>query len=260
MGETGPTLSVAIITKNEAANLHRTLVSIASIATEIVVVDSGSTDATLQIARSFNARTLHQEWLGFGPQKNYALAQCTGDWILSLDADEELSPELRANLPAALIKAPVHISGYLLNRRNLFLDRWMRRGGYYPDPKVRLFRRGSARFEERPVHESLTAYGETARLTGDLIHHTYPTLALYLEHMNRYSTAAATSVTPRKRSRSLLAFLWNVALNPVATFLYNYGLRGGFLDGREGFLLHLYHSCYVSWKYAKAWEQGRNLR
>ncbi len=259
MGAPPRTLSVAIIAKNEAANLPRTLASVAAIATEVVLVDSGSSDQTVPIAASFGARILHREWLGFGPQKNYAIAHCTGDWILSLDADEELSPELTAAIAAVIRQAPADIAGYLLNRRNLFLGRWMRRGGYYPDPKLRLFRRGRAQFQERAVHESMTADGRTARLPGDLIHHTYPTLALYLEHMNRYSTSAA-GLARGGAGRSLPAFLWNVVLNPLATFLYNYCLRGGFLDGREGLLLHLYHSCYVSWKYAKAWEQSRISR
>ncbi len=253
-----PTLSVAIIAENEALNLPRTLRSIAPLATEIVVVDSGSTDATVAVAESFGARVVRQEWLGFGPHKNFAIGQCTGDWVLSLDADEEVSPELAVSIAAALAQAPAERAGYLLNRKNLFLGRWMRRGGYYPDPKLRLFRRGRACYQERAVHESMLAAGETARLAGDLIHHTYPALSSYLDHMNRYSTAGAGLALERGTgSRSLPAFVVNVVLNPVATFVYNYGLRGGFLDGREGLLLHLYHSCYVSWKYAKAWEQGR---
>ena len=258
-----PTLSVAIIAQNEEENLRRVLPAL-TWADEIILVDSGSTDGTVAVAKSFCTRVLYQPWLGFGAQKNFAIDQCAGDWILSLDADEAPSAELTAAIPSAIADAAPELAGFLLNRKNFFLGQWMRHGGYYPDPKLRLFRRGRARFENRPVHESMTAEGPVERLrAGDLVHHTYPTLALYLEHMNRYSTAGAPPLVKRDRgSRSPAAFFTNVLLNPLATFTYNYILRAGFLDGREGFLLHLYHSSYISWKYAKAWEQahGRNNR
>lgn len=250
------TLSVALITKNEAANLSRTLGS-ARWAQEIVIVDCGSTDATGEIARSFGAKFFVEEWKGFGAQKNSAIAKCSGDWVLALDADEEVSPELAAEILRLLETTPGK-DAYFLPRRNLFLGRWIRHGGYYPDRKLRLFRRGCAQFEESAVHETMRCAGATGWLNGELIHHAYPNLDGYIEHMNRYSTLGASQAAERGRtSRSLVAFLWNVYVNPVATFEYNYFLRGGFLDGREGLLLHLYHSVYVSWKYAKAWEQTR---
>ncbi len=255
------TLSVAIVAKNEEANLRRTLPTVAPIADEIVLVDSGSTDGTVAVAESFGARVLCQEWLGFGPQKTFAIAQCTSDWVLSLDADESLSLELATAIPDTIAAASADLAGFSLARRNHFLHRAMRRGGLYPDRKLRLFRRGRARFEARAVHESMVTEGPVSRIEGDLLHDAYPTLALYIEHMNRYSSASVPLVLgKRKRSSSLPAFVWNTFVNPLATFAYNYILRGGFLDGREGFLLHLYHSCYVSWKYAKAWEQARTPR
>jgi hypothetical protein len=156
--------------------------------------------------------------------------------------------------------SPVH-QAYFLPRRNFFLGRWIRHGGYYPDPKLRLFRRGSAQFDERAVHETIRPSAPAGRLRGDLLHHAYPTLSAYIEHMNRYSALGATQAIARgKTSQSIFGFLWNVVLVPVATFKYNYFLRLGFLDGRQGLLLHLYHSVYVSWKYAKAWEQARVSR
>lgn len=251
------TLSVAIITKNEEANLARTLGSVRW-ADQIVIVDSGSTDRTPEIAREFGAKFLIEEWRGFGAQKNFALVNCTGDWILSLDADEEVSAELAEEIRSLLRGQPEH-EAWLLPRRNFFLGRWIRHGGYYPDTKLRLFRRGSAKFEERAVHETIRVIGPAGQLRGDLIHRAYPTLDGYIEHMNRYSTLGATQAVARgKTSGSILAFLWNVVLVPIATFKYNYFLRLGFLDGREGLLLHLYHSAYVSWKYAKAWEFARS--
>jgi glycosyltransferase involved in cell wall biosynthesis len=252
-----PLLSVAIITCDEERNLPRTLASV-SFADEIIVVDSGSTDRTVEIARSFGAKVFSREWPGFAAQKNFAIAQCSGDWILSLDADEELSPELRTQMRRLLPTNPP-ADAYFLNRRNLFLNRWIKHGGYYPDPKLRLFRRAAANFshphfEERPVHETIVFDGESARLDFDLIHHAYPTLEDYLEHMDRYSTLGAQLLVDQGRiSRSAPAFYANVFLAPLATFFWNYVCRLGFLDGREGLLLHLYHSTYVSWKYAKAW-------
>jgi glycosyltransferase involved in cell wall biosynthesis len=250
------TLSVAIITKNEEANLARTLASVRW-ADEIVIVDCGSTDRTSEIARECGAKFFVEEWKGFGAQKNSAIAKCSGDWVLSLDADEEVSVELVAEIHDLLRGQPDR-DAYFLPRRNFFLGRWMRHGGYYPDPKLRLFRRGAAHFEERAVHETIRHGGPAGHLHGDLLHHAYPTLDSYIEHMNRYSALGATQAAARgNSSRSIFAFLWNVVVIPVATFKYNYFLRLGFLDGREGLLLHLYHSVYVSWKYAKAWENGR---
>ena len=251
------TLSVAIITRNEEANLERTLGSVAW-ADEMVVVDSGSTDRTEEIARSFRARFYQETWKGFAGQKNSALEKCSCDWILSLDADEALSDELAKEIWELLENDPAH-DGYSLPRRNLFLGRWMRFGGFYPDRKLRLFRRGAAEFEARPVHETVHFVGQAGRLKGDLIHNAYPTLEAYIAHMDRYSTLGAErAVSLGQHIRPLPAFAVNVFLNPLATFLYNYLFRLGFLDGREGLLLHLYHSVYVSWKYAKAWEQLRS--
>ena len=253
----GKTLSVAIITKNEEANLPRTLESVRW-ATEIVVVDSGSTDGTVEIAWNFGAKLISEEWHGFGKQKNLAIELCTSEWVLSLDADEEVSEALAQELTQLLEETP-EVDAYFVPRRNLFLGRWIRHGGYYPDPKIRLFRRGAAWFEERAVHETVQYAGPTRTLHGDLIHRAYPTLESYLEHMNRYSTLGAEQVAAKsKTSLGWPAFLWNVLLNPGTTFFYNYVLRLGFLDGREGLLLHLYHSAYVSWKYAKAWQAAKS--
>jgi glycosyltransferase involved in cell wall biosynthesis len=255
------TLSVAIITLNEEANLPRTLASVAW-ADEIVIVDSGSTDATRAIAQSYQARFVTEPWRGFAGQKNFALSLATSDWVLSLDADESVTPELAAAIQK-ILAAPSSETAYALPRRNYFLGRWIRHGGYYPDAKLRLAPRGQATFQESPVHETAAFAGRIETLDGDLLHLAYPTLAGYLEHMQRYSTLGADSAVARGRTgRGLLSFLDGVLLNPLVTFVYNYIVRGGFLDGREGLLLHLYHSAYVSWKYAKAWESARppNMR
>jgi glycosyltransferase involved in cell wall biosynthesis len=248
------TLSIVIVTLNEEANLARTLPSVAGLADEIIVLDSGSTDRTREVAESFQAKFFTEPWKGFAAQKNSALEKATGDWVLSLDADEEVEPALADEIRTVL-KANPSLAGFWIPRKNFFLGRWIRHGGFYPDRKLRLFRRGAGKFEERLVHEDVKLDGTTAHLKNHLLHHAYPTLTSYIEHMNRYSSLGAEmAVAKRPRSFSLI----DIALRPKLTFLYNYILRGGFLDGREGLLLHAYHATYVSWKYAKAWELSRN--
>jgi glycosyltransferase involved in cell wall biosynthesis len=249
---------------------------------EIIVVDSGSTDRTVEIAKSLGARVFVEEWKGYAAQKDSAIDKATGDWILSLDADEEVEPDLAAELanheaiiavnPADRsgnwcltmeqastgsrnldkIKGPP--TGYWISRKNHFLGRWIKHGGFWPDPKLRLFRRGAGTFEDRAVHEDVQLDGPTGSLRGALLHHSYPTLADYLDHMNRYSSLGAEMAV----AEGPIPFgAFNIVLRPIATFVYNYFFRLGFLDGREGLLLHLYHAVYVSWKYAKAWERAR---
>jgi glycosyltransferase involved in cell wall biosynthesis len=250
------TVSVAIITLNEAANLPRTLASVRW-ADDIVVVDSGSTDATLDIARSAGARVFEEPWKGFAEQKNSAIAHTTGDWVLSLDADEEVSPELALEI-LLLLKSDPPLTAYYIPRLNHFLGRSLRHGGYWPDRKLRLFRRGLADFAERPVHETMKAVEPAGRLHTPLLHHCYPTLDEYIEHMNRYSSASAEMLLQAdRRSVTLSAFVWNALLNPAATFVYNYFFRLGFLDGREGLVQHLNHSVYIHWKFVKAWQAGK---
>lgn len=262
-------LSVVIITFNEEANLGRTLASVKALVAdgkgEIIVVDSGSTDRTLEIAKSFDAKVFVEAWKGFAAQKNSAIAKATSDWILSLDADEEVGSGMREFLILALFgkhqqEFADFRGGMIFSRRNCFLGRPIRHGGFYPDPKLRLFRRGSARFEDRAVHEDLRlSDGIEYRPSlfyemGDpieIIHHSYPTLSDYVEHMNRYSSLGAEMVVAKGKVRFSVV---NIVARPMATFVYNYFFRLGFLDGRQGLLLHLYHAVYVSWKYAKAWE------
>ena len=251
------TLSIAMITMNEESNLPRTLDSV-SFADEIVIVDSFSTDRTLEIARSYNARVFVEAFKGHGGQKNSAIDKCTSDWILLLDADEVLSAPLQQHIRELLASNPTH-NAYWINRSNQIFGRWMRHGGFYPDRKLRLFRRGTTRMtNEGSPHSTPFHDGPTGRIHGDLLHYAYPTLPLYLEHMSRYSNEMARlAVTRGKTSSNPFSFVWNIVLNPLATFVYNYVVRLGLLDGREGLLLHLYHSVYVSWKYAKAWELAR---
>jgi glycosyltransferase involved in cell wall biosynthesis len=273
-------LSIVIISYNEEANIGRTLASVQALVAdgkgEIIVVDSGSTDRTIEIAKSYGARVFVEDWKGYAAQKNSAIDKASGDWILSLDADEELTDELQKALSLTLVfmreKAlpdpegdwlhnlvgvgdPSTTIGFRIRRRNFFLHRPLRWGGYFPDPKLRLVRREFARFEPRLVHEDIaTPPGAIADIWSPILHHSYPTLTDYLDHMNRYSSLGAQMVVAKGRVRFSV---FNIVLRPAATFIYNYIFRLGFLDGREGLLLHLYHAVYVSWKYAKAWELGR---
>ena len=285
-------LSVVIITYNEEANLARTLESVQPLVSdgkgEIIVLDSDSTDSTVEIAKSFGAKVFVEKWKGFAGHKNSAIDTATGDWILSLDADEEVDRDLRQGLADTMeslervaafkrtnahsqlvedaiaeaekiigTKLDLEFSGLWVHRKNEFLGRWMRHGGFWPDPKIRFFRRGSGRFEDRAVHEDLRLRGNVGKLRqGALLHHSYPTLSDYIEHMNRYSSLGAEMVVA-KADGDVRFSVVNIVLRPLMTFIYNYFFRMGFLDGREGLLLHLYHAVYVSWKYAKAWELSR---
>jgi glycosyltransferase involved in cell wall biosynthesis len=273
-------LSIVIIAHNEEANIAPTLESVQPLVDngkgEIIVVDSGSTDRTVEIAKSYSAKVFVEEWKGYAAQKNSAIDKATGDWILSLDADEELTPELQKALNLTLafmrekelpnsegewlhnfvgIKDPDRTVGFRIWRRNYFLGKPLRWGGYFPDPKLRMIRRGVAKFESRSVHEDIAIpTGTIAEIWSPILHHSYPTLSDYIDHMNRYSSLGAEMVVAKGKVRFSVA---NIVLRPIFTFIYNYFFRLGFLDGREGLLLHLYHAVYVSWKYAKAWELSR---
>ena len=259
-------LSVTIITFNEEANIGRTLASVQPLVAdgkgEIIVVDSGSTDRTVEIAKSFGAKVFVEEWKGYAGQKNSAIDKATGDWILSLDADEEVSEGLTKEIEE-ICHGPAEDgfgseNGYWLKRQNYFLGRPLRRGGFWPDPKLRMFCRHAGRVESRAVHETFQVSGRLGSLYYPIIHHSYPTLSDYLEHMNRYSSLGAEMVVAKGNGKVRFSVI-NIVLRPLFTFIYNYFFRLGFLDGREGLLLHLYHAVYVSWKYAKAWELSRKL-
>jgi glycosyltransferase involved in cell wall biosynthesis len=250
-------ISIAILACNEAENLRRTLPSVAW-ADELVLVDSGSTDDTIAIAKGFGAKVFSEPWKGYGAQMNSALDKCTSPWIFSLDADEELTPELQTEI-RALLKAEPRFDAYWVPRRNQIFGRWMRHGGQYPDYKLRLFRQGTARLrEDTEPHATPKWAGPKGKLRGDLLHYQYPTVALYIEHMNRYSSASVPLVLRKGRNcLGIGEFIVMAVVNPILTFAKNYIFRGGFLDGREGLLFHLYHSSYISWKYSKAWEVSR---
>jgi len=237
-------LSVVLIAKNAASQIEACLSS-AAFADEIVLVDSGSTDATRDIATRHGARVVHKEWLGFGPQKQFAVEQARNDWVLCLDADERVSPELRASIERALAAptAPV----YRMARCNRFLGRWLRHGEGYPDWSSRLFDRRQARWSDDPVHEKVLYAVTPGTLSGDLLHESAEDLSRYLDKQNRYTTLAAEQLYERGRS----AGAFSLIASPLVRFFKFYVLRLGFLDGLPG-LAHVAVGCMNSFmKYAK---------
>lgn len=239
------TLSIILITQNEAANIDACLQSVAW-ADEIIVVDSGSTDDTVARCQSYGAKVFtHVDWPGFGRQKNRALDYATQDWVFSIDADERVTPELRAAIESAM--AQPQFSAYRLSRLSNYCGRFMRHSGWYPDQIVRLFRRGTARFNDALVHETIVIDGQAGLLSGELLHYSYDNLEQVLEKTNRYSTAAAKMKFEQGKSSSLTG----AVLRGLWTFFRTYVLRRGFLDGRQGFMVAVSNAEETYYRYLK---------
>jgi glycosyltransferase involved in cell wall biosynthesis len=238
-------LSVAIITLNAAAALPACLAS-AAFADDIVVVDSGSSDGTRELAAAQGARVIELPWRGFGPQKQAAVLQARHDWVLCLDADERVTPQLRASIEAALAD-PRGIHAWRMARANRFMGRLLRHGEGYPDFSLRLFHRAHARWSDDPVHEKVIAEGAIGTLAGDLLHESAETLEIYLAKQNRYTSLQAE----RMRAEGRTAGWARIALSPLLRFIKFYFFRLGFLDGVPG-LVHIAIGCCNSMiKYAK---------
>jgi len=242
------TLTVTVITRNERHNIAECLRSVA-FADEWVVLDSGSTDGTQAIARSMGARVVESaEWAGFGVQKNRALDLAHGEWVLSLDADERVSPLLAERIRAVVSGRPGEgACGYELSRLSRFCGQWMRHGDWYPDRVLRLFRREYGRFTDDLVHERLQVRGRTARLEGDLLHETMPTLDDAIDKMNRYTSGRARDKVRAGHRGGLGAALGH----GLWAFVRGYLVRRGFLDGRLGLVLALYVAEGTYYRYLK---------
>ena len=238
-----------VITKNEEHNIVDCLESVRW-ANEVVVVDGGSHDKTVSLAIGYSQKVYVKPWEGYAAAKNFALQQCTGDWILWLDADERVTKELSKEIQAVLGQGITDTVGFEVSRKAYFLGRWIKHCGWYPGYVLRLFRRGLGQWSDKKVHEHLEIDGKTGRLLADLLHYTDPNLEHYFDKFNRYTTLAAEDLTARgERFR-----LSQLTVRPAWVFLRMYFLKLGFLDGVQGFILCVLSSCYVFTKYAKLWE------
>jgi len=240
-------LSAVVITLNAARTLDACLASV-GFADERLVVDCGSTDATREIALARGARVLHQDWLGYGRQKQFAAEQARHDWVLSLDADEQVSPALRRSIETALAAEPPATTAWTVARCNRFMGRWLRHGEGYPDWTLRLYRRDRARWSADPVHERVLADDPPARLSGDLLHDSAESLSSYFAKQARYTSIQAEAL----RGRGPLRNAVSMVLSPVARFLRFYLLRAGFLDGIPGLVHIAIGSLASGMKYRKA--------
>jgi len=252
-------LSVVIITKNEEMNIRDCLKSVAW-ADEIIVVDGGSIDRTVDIAKEFTQKIFSRPWDGYGVAKNYGLVQCTGEWILSLDADERVTPELQKEILERLSLVGQKAAAFSMPRKANFLGKWIKHCGWYPGRITRLFRRSAGRFTEEKVHERLEVQGEIIPLHTDLLHYTDPDLRYYFEKFNKYTSLAAEEMVVHKKGFMLVQLI----VNPIWVFIRMYIVRLGCLDGIPGLILCVLSANYVFTKYAKLWEysiqkEGGNL-
>lgn len=245
-------ISGVVICLNEADRIGRCLESLA-FCDEIVVVDSGSSDGTREIARKYTDIVIEQPFLGYVNQKNFALDRATNDWVLCLDADEALSPELAANIRGALARDDGSVAGYSLDRLTYYLGVWHDRGEWYPDWRVRVFRRTCGRFAGLDPHDRVEIDGKVERLSGRLLHWNYRNLSNHIQTMDSFSTRMARSL----EASGVRFRLSDLVLRPLARFLKSYLLRQGFRRGIPGLIVSIAGAYYVFMKYAKLWEIQR---
>jgi glycosyltransferase involved in cell wall biosynthesis len=245
-----PKISAIIITYNEEKNIRRCLSSV-DWADEIVVVDSGSTDDTKKIASEFTQKVFDIKWEGFGKAKDFAKDKATYQWILSLDADEVVTEDLRKEIQS-VIKSDKTFDGYYIPRRSNFLGKWIRHGGWYPDHVLRLFKKDKAKFNHSMVHEKVEVEGKIGYLRNDLLHHTDPNFDHYLGKLNKYTSVGAEELF-RNGKR---AWFFDLIFRPLAVFLKMYFAKGGFLDGPHGLILAVSSAFHVFSKYVKLWHLG----
>jgi glycosyltransferase involved in cell wall biosynthesis len=239
-----PSLTVIIVAKNEAQNIADCVKS-ASFANEVIVLDSGSTDATADIARGLGARVMLTDWPGYGPQNNRGIDAATSDWVFSLDADERISPELAAEIRQAI--ASPTLNGFRVPRLSQFCGQFMHHGDWWPDYTRRLVRKGQGRFTEHFLHANLQISGELGTLKAHLIHYSYRNLEDVLEKLNRYSSGNARDYASRGKGGSLGSAL----AHGLWAFVRTYFVKRGFLDGKLGFVLAVYNAEVTYYKYLK---------
>jgi len=240
-------ISVVIITHNEEDNIKRCLESV-SFADEIIIIDSFSRDSTLKIASAFTGNIIKRKWEGFSKQKNFGISRARNEWVLSLDADEVLSLELKQEI---IDLKPGGWEGFYIKRKPYFMGRFIKHCGWYPDKQLRLFKKAAGRFNEnKMVHESVILKGRKRALENQMLHFPYKNIGKYFEQFNRYTSLAAQQFVREGRKFSKTKLI----LNPLATFFKMYFIKAGFLDGFPGFCICVLSSCYNFVKYAKLWE------
>jgi glycosyltransferase involved in cell wall biosynthesis len=241
-------VSVVIVTKNEEINIEDALKSVKD-AKEIIVVDSFSADETVEICKQFTDKVYQLEWQGFARQKQRAVDYAEGPWVLILDADERITPELKTEIMVNI--SNTDCNGFYIPRENYFIGKWIRHSGWWPDNTLRLFKKDRGHLEPREVHEKVVVEGSTGYLKNPLKHYTYRSVSDFIERMERYSTLSAREI----RKNSGRAGLFSFTVKPLATFIKMYLLRMGFLDGTRGLMLAILYSYYTFLKYAKTWEK-----
>ena len=244
-------LSATVICKDEAEKIRGCLESV-RFCDEVVVVDSGSTDGTLEICRELADVVVETDWPGHVAQKNRAVDLATGDWILPLDADERVTPELAGEVRAVLAAGP-SVDGYRINRHVHYLGRWIDHSGWYPEPRVRLFRRDKGRWGGTDPHDEVRVDGAVGDMRGEIVHFTYDDLEDHVRTLNRFSSILAGEHSRQGRRFSWLALL----ARPPLEFLKKYVFKRGFLDGAPGFYVSSLSAVYVFLKLAKLWEEER---
>lgn len=246
-------IAAVIITKDEERNIAACLESV-QWADERIVVDACSNDRTAEIAKRQGAQVHIRSWPGYGPQKNFGMEQARSEWILIVDADERITPELREEIGRVLNGAvPADVAGFEIPRRNYFYGRWIRGGGIYPDFQLRLFRKSAGRYDDVLIHEHLRLQGRIERLRNPMDHDSVPSVRAHVKKMMRYTTLAAQE---KLKSRSRVRWL-DIGGHHLGTILKTYVLRGGYRDGIHGVIVALFAGMHTFVKYAKAWEMLR---
>lgn len=248
------TLTVSIITLNEEKNLARTLESVKKFADEIVIVDSGSTDKTEEIAKNFNAKFYFQKWLGYGPQRNKAIELASSEWVLNIDADEEISEELAKKIVDIKDEKNGNIDVFKINFMSVCFGKKIKHGGWSNSYRIRLFKKNSGKFNENNVHEEFITNSHIGKINEYILHHSYSDLEDYFTKFNKYTTLGAIEYYKKNKKASLVS----IVLNPIYKFIRMYFFRLGFLDGLEGFILAITSSIYTMVKYYKLKEIYRN--
>jgi glycosyltransferase involved in cell wall biosynthesis len=245
-------LSACIICRNEESNIHRCLTSL-TFCDEIVIVDSGSTDKTISICKEFTDKIFFQDWLGYGKQRQKAQSLCQGEWVLFIDADEEVSPALAKEILEKIISNEDFIA-YKILRLVYFLNICWRAGNWYPEYRLRLGRNKFVRWNDASVHEKIIANGKIGRIKAPLNHYTYKNIAAQIDTINHYSTLAIDEISPKISSTKILLYM---IVRPLFRFFKFYFLKGGLRYGIAGLIASLNDSFYVFLKYAKMWEKNK---